>query len=341
MSVIRGTSLLGYPDLVTELGVDPNPLLNAAGIAPEAVGNQDAFIAYRGLVAAVESAAVATGAADFGRRLALRQGLEILGPLAVAARTAPTTGKALQALHRYGAHYSPAIATSLDQPPGADHARLEFQVALPRLPSHRQVIELSLGVFMRSARVIIGSDFRPLSVHLPHDALAPEREYQRYFGCPVRFAEPYSGFLLRVADLSRPLRSDTAVHDVVQQYLRSITPPASGTTVTASVRVLVRRLLPTGNLDRDLIAGHLSMHPRTLQRRLAAEGTTFADLVDAVRREEAERYLRETDMYLGRLAGILGYSEQSVLTRACQRWFGTTGTRHRKALYRALSGMAG
>lgn len=93
----------------------------------------------------------------------------------------------------------------------------------------------------------------------------------------------------------------------------------------------LRRLLPAGSLDRDLIAGHLCLHPRTLQRRLAAEGTTFAALVDDVRREEAERWLRDTDMPMGRLAGLLGYSEQSVLTRSCHRWFGVSGTLHRQA----------
>jgi AraC-like DNA-binding protein len=306
-------------------------LLAAAGIDRAAVGDPEAFISYRGLVAVVEAAAAATGAPDFGRRLALRQGLEILGPLAAAARTAPTTGKAFQALHRYAALYSPAIATSLDVAPGADRARLEFQIALTDLPPHPQVTELSLGVFLRSARVIIGPDFTPLSVHLPHEALTAEADYRRYFGCPVRFAEPYAGVCLRRDDLARPLRSDSAVHEVVQQYLSSITAPLTDRSVTGSVSTLIRRLLPTGNADRDLVAQHLGLHPRTLQRRLADEGATFTGLIDAVRREQADRYLRDTDMPLSRLAGLLGYSEQSVLTRACHRWFGAPGHDHRQA----------
>ncbi|MEV6697481.1 AraC family transcriptional regulator ligand-binding domain-containing protein [Streptomyces sp. NPDC051453] len=332
MSLIRGTSLQGFPELVTELGADPAPLLAAAGVAREAVGSHDVFVGYRNLVTAVESAALATGAADFGRRLALKQGLEILGPLAAAARTAPTTGKAFQAVHRSMALYSPAIVLPVDQPPGADHVRLRFEIAVDGLPAHRQVTELSLAATVRAFRLIIGPDFTPISLHLPHDALVPEAEYRRYFGCPVRFAEPFSGFLVRPDDLNRPLRSDSAVHDVVQQYLSSITPGFTGGNVTGPVRMLVRRLLPAGNLDRDMIAAHLSLHPRTLQRRLAVEETTFADLVDSVRREEAERYLRDTDMPMGRMAGLLGYSEQSVLTRACRRWFGASGSGHRRAL---------
>ncbi|MGN6724025.1 MAG: helix-turn-helix domain-containing protein, partial [Marmoricola sp.] len=53
--------------------------------------------------------------------------------------------------------------------------------------------------------------------------------------------------------------------------------------------------------------------------------------VDDVRRAEAERYLRDTDMPLGQLAGVLGFSEQSVLSRACRRWFGASPTQVRRA----------
>ena len=98
-----------------------------------------------------------------------------------------------------------------------------------------------------------------------------------------------------------------------------------------AVAALIRRMLPTGGLDLDLVADHLAHHRRTRQRQLAAQGTTFGALVDQVRREEAERYLRDTDMPLAQLAGILGLSEHSALTRACRRWFGVPPSQLRRA----------
>ena len=44
MSVVRGTSLSGYPRLVTELGGDPAELLRAAGIRPQDVGEHEVFL---------------------------------------------------------------------------------------------------------------------------------------------------------------------------------------------------------------------------------------------------------------------------------------------------------
>jgi AraC-like DNA-binding protein len=51
-----------------------------------------------------------------------------------------------------------------------------------------------------------------------------------------------------------------------------------------------------------------------------------------VRRETAEHYLRDTDISLPHLARELGYAEQSVLSRSCQRWFGCGPSRYRSAV---------
>jgi AraC-like DNA-binding protein len=89
------------------------------------------------------------------------------------------------------------------------------------------------------------------------------------------------------------------------------------------VRTIVRQLLPTGAATLEVVAEQFHLHPKTLQRRLSDEGTTFATLVDQVRKDAADRYLRTTGMSLSHLARELGYAEQSVLTRSCKRWFGS------------------
>lgn len=62
-----------------------------------------------------------------------------------------------------------------------------------------------------------------------------------------------------------------------------------------------------------------------------APGTTFAALIDDVRRRMAELYLRDTDITLGHLANELGTSD-SALTRASQRWFGVSPRSYRGVL---------
>ncbi len=331
MSLIRGTALLGYADLVTELGADADWLLRAAGIPAASIGNPEAYLGYRKMITAVESAAKMTGTPDFGRLLARRQGIEILGPVGAAARTARTVAEALVAVSQYLSVYSPAIAITLGTVDDERYSRMEFSILLDDLPDHRQTIELSLGVALRIIRLLAGPDFHPVTVHLPHDPLTSRREYVRYFGGHPRFAEPFAGFAVRSADMARPVFADGGVHAAVRAYLDSVAPPGVQDTVE-TVRLLARNLLPTGGLGMGLVARQLSMNPRTLQRRLAQQSTTFEFIVDDIRREQARCLLRDTDMPMSQLAGVLGYSEQSVLTRSCQRWFGRAPMQQRLLL---------
>ncbi len=321
MSVVRGTALSNYPILVAELGGDPAALLRAAGIRVGDVGNYDAFIPLWAAIEATESAAQATATPDFGRRLAQRQGIEILGPVGVAARTAATVADALQIFGTYMAAYSPVIAIHVAPLADARRSFLTIEFLLDGAPPHPQTTELSLGVSLRVVRFLMGSDYTPLSVHLPHDPLTPKADYLRYFGCTPYFADRTAGFTVRTADLARPLNRDDVAHRAVVDYLNGITPRNAG--ILESVRTIVRQLLPTGAATLEVVADQFNLHPKTLQRRLADEDTTFAALVDQVRRDAADRYLRSTGISLSHLARELGYAEQSVLTRSCKRWFGT------------------
>lgn len=330
MSVVRGTSLSGYPQLVTELGSDPVALLEAAGVSAGDVGDHEVFLPYLSLIEAVETAAAATSTPDFGRRLALRQGIEILGPLGVAARTAATVGDAFVIVETFLAAYSPAIAAHIDPCANPEHSFYAFEVLIERPPPHPQTTELSLGVSLGMLRFMLGAEYRPLTVHLPHRPLTAKADYASYFGCRPRFNQPIAGFTFRTADLARPLEQDALTHQAVVRYLRGIAPHQPA--MTESVRRMVRQLLPTGAASLELIAAQFDLHPKALHRRLQAERTTFGELIDSVRRETAEHYLRDTDISLTHLTRELGYAEQSVLSRSCRRWFGCGPTRYRRGV---------
>ena len=72
---------------------------------------------------------------------------------------------------------------------------------------------------------------------------------------------------------------------------------------------------------------HLSL--RTFQRRLAAEGTRYEELVDVYRREESARLL-DGGASVGDVAARLGYGEPTSFTRAFRRWYGVPPSRWRR-----------
>ncbi len=89
-----------------------------------------------------------------------------------------------------------------------------------------------------------------------------------------------------------------------------------------SLRLLLRSMAadPPTTVARLARSGGIST--RSLQRRLTAEGTSVRTLLDEMRRESALGALPEGDAALASVAQMLGYAEQSSMSRAVRRWTG-------------------
>jgi AraC-like DNA-binding protein len=99
-----------------------------------------------------------------------------------------------------------------------------------------------------------------------------------------------------------------------------------------------RTLVPLIREGRTTLAELARAHhtsPRSLQRRLADQGTSFQALLDDTRRHLAEAHLKEGRLDLAEIALLLGYSEQSAFTRAFRAWTGLPPAQWRRALSRA------
>jgi AraC-like DNA-binding protein len=92
--------------------------------------------------------------------------------------------------------------------------------------------------------------------------------------------------------------------------------------MAGSARHVIRAMLRDGAPTIERLSVLADMSIRTLQRRLAAEGVSFSDLVEQVRRDAAMAALSGSDAAIGDVSANLGYSKQSSLTRAVRRWTG-------------------
>lgn len=322
-SLIRSSPLAAYPELVRDLGGDPESLLQRLHIPLELVGQEDGFLPFASLNGLYEASAKTLHCPDFGLRLAGRQGLDILGPVAVIARNAESVSSGIQALARYMHIHSPALRVGI-VPHDAHAFRLTLEIAEPNLHLVSQITENSVGIGLQILKLLGGSFVRPLSVSFSHPHIADEQVYRDFFGCPVLFSQPDNGFLLPVSILAKKIEAaDPEVNRIAVAYLES---QATFDTVSIvdHVTQLIRRLLPTGECRIDTVAEQLCLHTRTLQRRLAAYDLRFEDVLDRERRLLAERYLAQSGLYLGQISGLLGYAEQSAFNRSCRRWFGKT-----------------
>ncbi len=323
VSLIRATNLWGFAPLVRELGADPERLLSRFDITPGVEHEDDAFVPLDRFVGLLETCAAELASPDFGLRLARWQGLDILGPIAVIARNASTVRDGLGSIARYLYVHSPALTLAVE-PRGDDLLQFTYRVTEGSLTGLRQGYELSMANAVRLIALLGGGETPPSFVSFLHERIGPETSYAEALGCPVRFGQPWCGFELPVASAARPIDSaDPETRRIATKYLEAEYPPLSAP-LADRVAELTRRLLPTGQCSADVIADHLLMHPRTLQRRLAEEGARCQDIIDGQRRDLAAKYLAEPRFELAQIAGLLGYAEQSTLNRSCRRWFGQT-----------------
>lgn len=329
-SLVRNSALEGFGSLVHELGGEPCSLLAVCGIPTDIEAQQDAFLPYRALIALLEHCAERLNCPDFGMRLAQRQGMEILGPLAVVIRHARTVAEAFEQAAKYLHVFNPGQRMSVHRE--GPCAKLRFQILLENVPYTRQANERAL-VFLKRTIELGGDVPPPRRVLFSDSQLAASGVYRAVFGTSALcFNAPVCGLDIDATTMQASLqRSNRHIRSMAIAFMEQ-TGGASARPVSMRVREICRRVLPTGGAGIDLAAEYLNLNRRTLQRRLVAEGTSFSAVLDAVRADRATRYLAEGDLPLGQVAALLGYTEQSAFNRSCRRWFGQTPRAHRRRL---------
>jgi AraC-like DNA-binding protein len=323
-AMVRASGLQGYAALMRSLGADPAPLLRRYRIPSGSLTDEDALLSLRSCVHLLEASAIETGCADFGLRLSQVQDISVLGPLGIVLQNAPTVREAWDCTSRHLFVHSPGLVMEVhdDSSMIEGAAEMTAEIRLARLPAQRQTIDLCLGDIHHITRLLAGQQYQLRAVALPHAPVAPLSIYKRFFSAPVFTEQPRAALHVSPETLRADLRgANPALRQITQDYLaRHFRVP--GESVSARVRQALRRTLGTRQGNKTDVAGLLAIHPRTLQRHLAAERTTFEAIREEARKEAALHYLRETKIPLGQLADLLGFSEQSAMTRSCRRWFG-------------------
>lgn len=296
--------------------------------------DEDALIPLRRAVNLLEASATTTGCQDFGLRMAKVQDINILGPLAVAMQHSLTVAEALRCASRHMYIHSPGFQLSIlpHSELVAGAKELRFEVVLPNPPVMRQCMDQCLGDLHHIFRLLARDRYQLCTVTLPHRPTAPRSTYRQFFGATIHAEQGYGSLHVSAATMDASLESvNNSLHQIAMQYL---TQNFSGPdrSLSARVQMAVRRTLSSSYSRKTAIANILNMHPRTLQRRLEQENTSFEQLREEVCKQAALRYLRETNVPLAQLAGLIGLSEQSALTRSCKRWFGATPIMIRRGL---------
>lgn len=317
VAFVRAAALSNFVEVARELGLDPIAAVRAAGIDPRALSEPEMRLPTADVALLLERAAEASNCPTFALRMARSRQLSQFGAISLLLTHQATLRETLATIIEYRNLLNESLALSLEEHDDLVILREELVVA-PARPMP-QAYELAVGAIFRVCHAQLGGRWRPYSVHFTHAAPPDLSVHRSLFGADVEFGSEFNGIVFGAADLDRPNpTADPALADYARTFVDSL-PKAQGGSVAREVSKAVYLLLPVGRASIVQVAQGLGLNPRTLQRRLAAEGEEFSQLVDRVRRDLAIRYIANPAYSLAQIARMLGYGQHSSFTR----WFTT------------------
>lgn len=336
--LIRSASLSGYIELMESLGRDPGIFLRKVGLSVRLLKDPAARIPSNALRELLEATAIATGMEDIALRLAARRAFSNLGPISVVLKEEPSSRLALDALCRYLKLISPALIVRIEEA-GQTVVIREDLLPSPGKPI-RQALELSIAMMFRILTELIGPHWRPLQVCFTHRPPADLAAHRAFFGRNPKFGQPFNGIVCAAADLDKPRAPDkSGATQLARDYLDAAL-MQRGDGMRETCRELITALLPGGRCTAQQVARHLRIDRRTLHRHLAADSLTFSVLLDEVRSDLVKRHLQESDLLIGEIAGLLGFSNQSSFSHWFRAAFGCSVTQWRQAAAQAAGAAA-
>lgn len=311
--LVRAAVLTSFNEIARELQLDTQALLRSVGLTQTLLADPEQRVPAEAAVTLLERAAAAGACPTFGLRMAQSRQLSDLGVVSLLISHQPTLRAALAALIRYRHLLNDTLAMLLENAGRMVILREELVSAVPA----RQATELAIGVLYRLCGALMGPRWKPVSVNFSHAAPEDLRLHRQVFRCRIEFGCDFNGIVCAASDLDAPNpTADPALARYAQRFVDTL-PPVSEPSIVLDVRRAIYLMLPSGRAGSAAVAQGLGLSLRTLQRQLDAAGSSFAGLLDDVRRELVLRYMEHPRYSLARISEMLGYATPGSFTR----WF--------------------
>ncbi|MGA8968126.1 MAG: AraC family transcriptional regulator ligand-binding domain-containing protein [Pseudolabrys sp.] len=304
-------------------GVDVESLLDKAGFTVGAIENKDTPLGVRNQIKFVDLVANAVHDKLLGFHLAFSYDPREIGLLYYVAASADTLFDSLLRAARYSTVVNDGIVLTVSRDP---FLRVRFQYSGVARHTDTHQIEFWMASLIRVCRKVTDRDLKPVHVRIMHARTQDSREIERLLDSAIEigtvvdevvFPAESGDYAIATAD---PYLNRLCVHCAEEALVRLQTKTSP---LKVKVENAIATLLPHRQMRIDVVAEKLGLSAKTLARRLASEGSSFAEILSNVRSALAHRYLEDHGLQISEIAWLLGYSEIGAFTRAFQRWTGT------------------
>ncbi|GAB3309627.1 AraC family transcriptional regulator [Haliea atlantica] len=312
------------------IGLDPMQLLRRNRISPRLLREADARISIERFADLQVSTMLAMGDESLGYATR-RAPIGSWSMMCHAVIGSETLG---QALHRYCRFYQlfesfPYLVFQEDD----EVVRIRV-VQDTRRHCDPYMVELLLFNLHRFGSWLVQEHLPIQAVNLAYEPAATADDYRHMFlANPVHFGAAHCELVFAASQMDkRVVQNEQSLrHFLRHPVLMMLTQNFARNSWTTQVRDILRPRLQDLPELAD-VAARLDLHPQTLRRRLAAEGTTFKDIKNQLRRDTALHFLGKQGLSIEEIAHRAGFSESSAFIRAFKGWTGVTPYSYRKGI---------
>ncbi|MFC3078347.1 AraC family transcriptional regulator ligand-binding domain-containing protein [Phenylobacterium terrae] len=320
----------GYPraflDFAVSRGADRRSLVERSGLAGVDLSDQDGRVPLARYVALIEAGIDLTRepalALHFGE--AVRP--EDVTIVALITMASETVADVFEQMGRYGrlmidggAGSSLPLGRLSEEPDG-----IWLVSTNPAFVGHPYLEQILLAQNFCGARRVMGRAADGMLIHCLQEAPSYAAEFERILGAPIVFGAGRHAVRLPEAVLSQKVpTANRYVFGLLSERAEALLASLEeARTARAEVERALARVLHTGQVGLDSVARQLGMSPKTLYRRLKAEGTSYARVLDDLRHRLAVAFLAEQKVSVSEAAYLTGFSEPAAFSRAFRRWTG-------------------
>lgn len=254
------------------------------------------------------------------------------GPVGFAAVSAATMADSLAVIERFAHVRTPYFRFQARRDAQRLALRVDERVRLAAEERIPMIETLMLSV-QRLVESVLHRRTSEASFHFAYAPPPYADRYAEYFHGAVRFDAAHT--LLAIPSpwlrVKCPM-ADPVMYATSMRKLEALERRLEGDDhVVARVEQLIAARNDS-SLSLEQVAARIHVSSRTLIRRLKRAGTTYHELLDTHRREQAEALLGNPDFDIAEIGYQLGYGEPANFGRACRRWFGMAPSRYRRRM---------
>ncbi|PSR54984.1 hypothetical protein AHMF7605_16470 [Adhaeribacter arboris] len=191
--------------------------------------------------------------------------------------------------------------------------------------SARQSTDIALSGTLRLLYILSGRNIYPEKLYLAYPKM-DSKAYQKICQCEVSFNAAQSYFVFHPDQLKVPVLShDRSLFFLFNSLLEQKQKHLENENSFAEK---VQRIILTefkGQIPPiDVMASRLCLNTRSLQRKLAADNTTYRKLCQNLQKHLSSAIMKNQNKKVSDVALLMGYADHTTFRRAFNKWNNTT-----------------